>query len=121
MLLVTWILSLLLALAFLAAGGMKVARPKPALASTGLAWVDDFSAGTVKLIGAVEVVGALGLALPLLTGIAPVLTPVAALCLAAIMVGAVVVHLRRHESPAPAVVLAVLSVVAAVLGFLTLV
>lgn len=121
MLIVTWILTLLLALVFLAAGGMKVVRPKTALASTGLAWVDDFSAASVKLIGAVEVVGAAGLAVPLLTGIAPILTPLAAVGLAVVMVGAIVVHVRRHEAPTPAVVLAVLSAAAAVLGFVTLV
>lgn len=120
MLIVSWILNGLLALAFLAAGGMKLGRERQALAGNGMGWATDFSAGAVKLVGAVEVLGAIGLIIPKLTGIAAVLTPIAALGLAVIMIGAVVVHVRRKESPVAALVLAVLSVVAAVLGFVTL-
>lgn len=93
-----WVVAGLLALAFLAAGGMKLAQPKEKLAESGLAWVEDFSAGAVKGIGAVEVLGALGLVLPAVTGIAPVLVPLAATGLALTMVGAAVVHVRRGET-----------------------
>jgi hypothetical protein len=71
----------------------------------------------VKLIALAEVIGGFGLVLPLLTGIVPVLTPIAAIALAAIMVGAAVVHARRKESPILQIVVAVLCVVAAVLAF----
>ena len=114
---VIWILQIVLAAAFLAAGGMKLARPRPALVSSGMAWAEDFSAGPVKTIGALEVVGAIGLLLPALTGIAPILTPIAALGLALLMAGAVVVHLRRRETPVPPLVLGVLALVVAVLRF----
>lgn len=116
---VFWILTVLLAVAFLGAGGLKVSQSSTALAGRGMGWVEDFSDSSVKLIGAAEVVGAVGLVLPRLLKIAPVLSPIAALCLAAMMVGAVVVHVRRKEPPTPAAVLAVLSVVTAVLGFAT--
>ena len=79
---------------------------------------EDFSAGTIKAIATLEIVGALGLILPLLTGIAPILTPLAGTGLAIIMIGATVVHLRRKEPFAPALVLAVLAVASAVLGFI---
>lgn len=108
----------LTALAFLPVGLMKLARPKDALAASGLAWVEDFSAGSVKLLGLAEVLGAIGLIAPALTGIAPVLSPVAGICLALLMVGASVVHLRRHEPPI-SIALVVSSAAAAVLGFLT--
>ncbi|MBU4335829.1 MAG: DoxX family protein, partial [Actinobacteria bacterium] len=55
-----WILAGVLAALFLAAGAMKLSRPKEALAST-MGWVESFSAGTVKLIGTLEVLAALGL------------------------------------------------------------
>lgn len=42
------------------------------------AWVEDFSPATVRFIGVVEILGALGLVLPALTGITPILTPLAA-------------------------------------------
>jgi hypothetical protein len=95
--LLLWILAGVLAALFLAAGAMKLSRPKEALASS-MGWVESFSAGTVKLIGALEVLAALGLVLPAVTGIAPVLVPLAATGLALVMVGAIVVHLRRGEN-----------------------
>lgn len=114
---VAWILQIVLALAFLAAGGMKLARPKPALVGAGLTWAEDFSDNAVKGIGAVEVLGALGLILPALTGIATWLVPVAALGLALTMAGAVVVHVRRKEAFIPPLVLGVLALVLAVIRF----
>ena len=113
-----WILNGLLALAFISAGTMKLVRPKSALVAGGLAWADDFADPTVKLIGAAELVGGIGLILPLLTGIAPILTPIAATALALVMLGAVVVHIRRKESATPSIILGVLSAASAVLGFL---
>jgi uncharacterized membrane protein YphA (DoxX/SURF4 family) len=113
-----WIINGLLALAFLAAGSMKLFRPKAALQSMGMAWTEDFPDAAVKLVGAAEIVGAVGLILPLLTGIAPLLTPIAATALALLMLGAVVVHLRRKETPVPPLVLGILSAVSAVIGFL---
>ncbi|MFT3833975.1 MAG: DoxX family protein [Micropruina sp.] len=113
-----WIVAGLLALAFLGAGAMKVTRRKDALAASGLAWTEDFSASTVKTIGTLEILGALGLILPAVTGILPVLVPVAALGLAAIMIGAIVVHLRRHETIVPQTVLLVLAAFVAIGRFL---
>ncbi|HEX2705221.1 MAG TPA: DoxX family protein, partial [Candidatus Lustribacter sp.] len=62
--------------------------------------VEDFSAGMVRFIGVVELLAAIGLILPAATGIAPVLTPLAATGLAVIMVLAAVTHLRRKEASA---------------------
>ncbi|MHA7984215.1 DoxX family protein [Rathayibacter sp. CAU 1779] len=111
-----WIVNILLALAFLAAGGTKLLQPKAKLAPA-MGWVEDFATPSVKLIAAAEVVGALGLVLPLFTGIATILAPIAAVCLAIIMVGAVVVHIRRKEPVLPALVLGIVSIASAVLGF----
>ncbi|BDZ55981.1 DoxX family protein [Agromyces marinus] len=120
MLIALWILNALLALAFLAAGAMKAIRPKEALAGAGMAWTEDFSSPSVKLIGAAEVVGAFGLILPLATGIAPILSPIAAAALTVVMIAAAVVHVRRGESAVPAIVLAGLSAVSTVLGLIVL-
>lgn len=118
MLIALWIVNGLLALAMLGGGVMKVLTPKAVLAERGMAWTEDFSAGSIKAVATLEVVGALGLILPLLTGIAPILTPLAGAGLAVIMIGATVVHLRRREPFAPALVLALLAVASTVLGFL---
>ncbi|MGI9003831.1 MAG: DoxX family protein [Pseudonocardia sp.] len=114
---VVWILQIVLALAFLASGGMKLARPRPALVASGMGFAEDFSDGAVKGIGALEVLGAIGLILPALTGIAPILTPIAALGLALVMVGAVVVDVRRKDQFVPALVLGVLALAVAILRF----
>ncbi|QEO09200.1 DoxX family protein [Protaetiibacter larvae] len=111
-----WIVAGITAALFLAAGIIKLVRPKDALATT-MRWVEDFSQPQVRLIAAAEVLGALGLVLPIATGIVPILAPIAAVALAVLMVGAAVTHLRRHEPPIPLVLLA-LATASAVLGFL---
>ena len=115
-----YIVAGLAAFVFLAAGAIKLLRPKPAIKQSGMPWVDDFSAPAVKLIGLAEVLGAVGLILPVVTGIAPVLSPIAGLCLAIVMVGAVVVHRRRKESVGLQIGLGVLALAAALLGFLVI-
>src|ERR687890_2872346 len=98
-----WIIAGLLAVVYLASGTGKLIVPKEKLAAfPGGGWVEDFSPGGVKAIGALEVLAAVGLVLPAATGIAPVLVPLAALGLVLIMVGAVITRLRRHE-PKPMV------------------
>lgn len=110
-----WILAGVLAAVFLAAGGMKLGQPKAALAPK-MAWVNDVSEGQVKAIGLLEVLGAVGVVLPAAVDIAPILVPVAATGLALVMVGAVVVHLRRGDGPGVAAAPAVLGLLAAALA-----
>ncbi len=93
-----WIIAGLLAAAFLASGVVKLVRPKEKLAAAGMGFAEDFSAGAVKAIGALEVLAGVGLILPAVLDIAPVLVPLAAVGLALLMIGAMVVHLRRHEN-----------------------
>src|SRR5215204_2277902 len=96
-----WIVARLLAAVYLFSGAVKLFVPKEKLAAfPGGGWVEDFSAGTVKSIGVLEVLGALGLILPAALGIALVLVPLAAAGLALLMVGAVITRLRRHETKA---------------------
>lgn len=95
-----WILAGLLALISLASGLMLLAQPKEKLAASGFTWVEDFGAGSVKAIGTLKVLGAVGLVLPALLDIAPVLVPVAAAGWVLLMVGAMITHLRRHEPKA---------------------
>ncbi|HKT02457.1 MAG TPA: DoxX family protein [Rugosimonospora sp.] len=92
-----WVLQILTAVAFVGAGSMKLIQPKEKL-QPRMAYVEDFSANAIKGIGAAEVLAALGLILPWATGIAKVLTPLAAAGLVIVMIGAVVVHVRRKEN-----------------------
>lgn len=93
-----WIVQILLALAFLLSGIMKVARPIEKLAKN-MGFVNDFAPWMVRLIGVLEILGAIGLILPVVTGIWPWLTPVAAIGLVLTMVGAMLTHVRRKEFP----------------------
>jgi uncharacterized membrane protein YphA (DoxX/SURF4 family) len=107
-----WIIQILLAAAFLVSGITKVTRSSKRLK----AGLPEFHPGVIRLISVAEILGALGLILPGATGIAPVLTPVAASGLAIIMIGAVVTHARRKEGRSAAVnlVLFILAVVVAI-------
>ncbi|MEP6814666.1 MAG: DoxX family protein [Marmoricola sp.] len=117
---VGWILSGLLTALFVAAGASKLATPYDKLtANPRMGWANDFRAGQVKAIGALEVLGALGLVLPWLLNVAKVLTPLAAVGLAVVMVGAIATHARRGEKEAlpMTAVLFVLAVAVAVIRF----
>jgi len=92
-----WIVAGALAAIFLLAGAMKLSRTPQQLAAAGLGWAEDFGAGPVKLIGALEVLAALGLVLPPLVGVAESLAPAAATGLVVVMIGAAVTHGRRKE------------------------
>jgi hypothetical protein len=100
----------LLALVYLAAGGLKVVRRREQLVASGnFDWMKDSSDAGVKAVGLVEILGALGVILPWLTGIASILTPIAAIGLVAVQIGALRVHLVRNErQPLPANVLLLL-------------
>ena len=95
---VLWVAAGVLAAAFLGSGLMKIAQPKKKLAESGMGWTEDFSDGAVKGIGALEVLGALGLILPAVFDVATVLVPLAATGLALLMLGAAATHARRKES-----------------------
>lgn len=96
---VLWIVQGLLAAVFLMSGIMKSTRPKEKLAEK-MPWVNNFSAIQVKLIGFSQLLAALGLVLPMLLNIAPVLTPLAALGLVITMISAAVYHYRNNEKEA---------------------
>ena len=93
---VLWIVQIVLALAFAIAGIMKVTQPVNRL-ETRMGWVKDVGPRGVRLIGSLEILGAIGLILPAITGIWPWLTPLAAAGLALTMVGAMITHGRRGE------------------------
>lgn len=92
---VLWIVQILLAVAFGFAGVLKSTQGRRLEAR--MPWVEDFSDGTVRFIGVMELLAAIGLVLPAATGIATWLTPLAATGLVVVQVLAVVTHLRRKE------------------------
>lgn len=97
--LMLWIFAGVLAFAFAGSGAMKLFVPKDKLVKSGQGWAENVSPTALRLIGTAEVLGAIGLIVPAVTHIAPVLVPLAAIGLALVMVGAAVVHARRKEIP----------------------
>ncbi|MER6514817.1 DoxX family protein [Nonomuraea sp. NPDC001636] len=110
-----WVVQAVLAAVFLLAGAMHATQPKEKLRPMA-PWVEDFTLTRIRLIGGVELLGAVGLILPAVTGIASILTPLAATGLAVTMLGAVATHARRKE-PAAIVVNVVLLAPAAVIAW----
>ena len=104
-----WIAQGFAALVFLLTGTLKLVTPKEKLVGK-MHWAATWPAGRIKLLGLAEVAGAIGLVLPGALHIAPVLTPIAAVCLAVLMLGAVQTHRRLHESFVPALVLALVCI-----------
>ncbi|MBA6434815.1 DoxX family protein [Streptomyces sp. GMR22] len=91
-----WIVAGLLALFYLYGGGVKVIRSRDELRPM-MAWVETTPMAAVRAIGVIEVLGAIGLILPPLTGIAPWLALAAAIGFVILQIGATRVHLRRGD------------------------
>jgi len=92
-----WITAGLLAAFYLYAGGIKVVQSRERLLPM-MGWIDRVPMPLVRTIGTLEILGAVGLILPPLTGIAPWLAVAAAIGLALIQVGGIAVHLSRGEA-----------------------
>ena len=92
-----WILQGLLALAFLI-HGLIMLKP-PAQTESGMSYVHDLPTGLRRFIGVVEILGGIGLVLPALVNVLPILTPIAATGLVIIMVLAAMYHVPRREYP----------------------
>jgi uncharacterized membrane protein YphA (DoxX/SURF4 family) len=87
-----WVAQILLAVLFLYSGSLKTFRSKEQLIASGQSGVAPFPLPVLRLTGTAELLAAAGLILPRALGIARVLTPVAAVGLMVVMVGALVSH-----------------------------
>lgn len=94
-----WIIAGVLALAFAIGGATQILLTKErygALAGSQR-WAEDFGPGHIKAIGTIKILGAAGLIVPPLVGIAVVLSPLAACGLMLVMAGAATTRFRRSE------------------------
>jgi len=91
---ILWVVQCLLAVAYLLAGVPKASLPIKAL-SKRVGWIGAVPAALVRFIGVAELLGAIGLILPMLTGILPWLTVAAAMGLAVLQVCATLFHISR--------------------------
>ena len=74
-----------------------------------MGWAADVTDVEFRTVGLLEVLGALGLVLPGALGVAPLLTPLAAVGLALTMIGAIVTHVRMGETDRLAVPIVLLA------------
>jgi len=109
-----WVLQGLLALVFLVTGARKLLRTDAQ--TRAVPWVGNTPVVVVRAIGVLELLGAIGVVLPALTVIWPWLTPVAAVGLVGLMLGAAWVNLRARLYT-PIAVNAVLLILAVVLAY----
>jgi DoxX-like protein len=91
-----WALATVLAVFYLYSGGKKLIQSREQLRPM-MAWVDDVPVWLVRAIGALEVLGAVALVLPVLVGVAPWLALAAAVGFVLLQVGATALHLSRGE------------------------
>lgn len=93
-----WIIQGILAAVFTVSGAMKLTMSKDRMLATGQTGVVDYPLPAIRMIALSEIAGVLGLIVPGLMGLAPWLTPLAALGLAGVMMGAAVAHGLLHET-----------------------
>lgn len=115
MIIAVWIASALLAAPYLAAGAMKTFVPFERL-NVQLPWTSVVGVRVTRVIGVAELLGAIGVIVPHLTGIVPWLSVVAAFALVLIQVLAIGFHVRQKDDPKGLVVNVVLLVLAAIVG-----
>jgi hypothetical protein len=92
-----WVIQVLLAVVLAITGAIKLTQPRLSLQGR-MAWVVDASDAQVKGIGALEVLAAIGLVAPPLVHITTFFTPLAAVGVILLMLGAMVTHVRIGES-----------------------
>ncbi|WP_432590432.1 DoxX family protein [Streptomyces sp. HD1123-B1] len=91
-----WTVAGLLAMFYVYAGTLKSIRSRDQLRPM-MAWVDRVPLPALRALGTVEILGATGLILPPLTGVAPWLAPAAAIGFVLLQAGAIAVHLTGED------------------------
>lgn len=92
------IVQILVAIAFVMAGSMKIFTPYEDLVlMKNMDWAKDFSSTQITIIGILEILGGLGLVFPMALKKINFLIPLAALGLVLTMIGAIIMHIGREE------------------------
>lgn len=113
-----WIAAGLLAVVALVGGISKAFIPKEKLAkAAGGGWAADASVGFVKTLGVLELLAAVGLILPAVVGIAPIMVPVTAVCWIPLMAGAITTHVRYRDGAKFVVLTSIYLVIAAFIAW----
>ena len=111
-----WTLQASLAAVFTASGLAKISQPKDRLIASGQTGVAPFPLPVIRVTAFCELLGAIGILLPRMVGVAAFLTPAAAAGFAIVMVGAIASHayLREPRNVAATVAIFIAAVTVAV-------
>ena len=93
-----WIVAGILAFVYLLVGGTKIVRSRAQLDESGMHWVRGANPAVVKLVGLIEILGAIGLILPPLMNTAVLLAPLAAIGLVLVQAVAIGVHMQMKDA-----------------------
>jgi uncharacterized membrane protein len=115
--LLLWIVQILLALAFVAAGYGHVFGFERMAARPRTGWMRAVGPTGMRVIGIFEILGGVGLILPAAVHVLPWLTPTGAAALVVVMVLAAVFHARRPDGTRSIVTDLVLGVIAAAVAY----
>ena len=110
-----WILKGFIALLFTFTGFNKIVLPKAKLLEKGMKGLINLDERQIKVTGFLEVLGVLGLILPTLLNIYPVLSAIAALCLGLTMIVAGWIHYKLKLSIVPNIIVFVICILIAYL------
>lgn len=93
---VIWIFQIVLAAWFAMPAYRKLTTPKEKMIEEKQL-PPDKNPAPIRILGFLEALGIIGIILPQLLDIRPILTPVTAVCFSVVMAGAFLVHLKKAE------------------------
>lgn len=93
---VIWGFQILLALWFAMPAFMKLTTPIEKMVEANQLQPGG-NPTPIRMLGFIELLGILGIILPQLFGVAPILTPITAVCFAVVMTGAFILHFNKRE------------------------
>ena len=117
MVITIWIIKGLLAALVAFSGLNKLLLPKTKLLENGMKGLVNIEEQQIKIIGLLEVLGVVGLILPSLLNIYPILSGIAALCLGLTMIVAARIHQQLKLSIVPNIVILAMCIFVAYQAF----
>ncbi|HVN59119.1 MAG TPA: DoxX family protein [Bacteroidales bacterium] len=100
-----WFLTGITALLFFITGYCKIFIPKAKLLEHGMKGLTDLDDNQIKIVGLLEILGALGMVFPFILGIAPVISAISAFCLSLTMIVAAYINHKHGVSIIPNIVI----------------
>jgi uncharacterized membrane protein YphA (DoxX/SURF4 family) len=110
-----WIMKAVIASIFTFTGFNKIFLPKAQLLDKGMKGLTELDEDQIKVVGLLEIFGALGLIMPSLLNIFPVLSAISALCLSLTMIVAGRINYKLKLSIIPNIVIFVFCILMAFL------